>query len=401
MTEFSSRQLFITVILLGILSMLGPVGHDIFIPSIPNIANGLNTTTNLVSVSISAIFLGNAIGTLFHGPLSDRFGRKPVILWILGIYAISATSAALSPNVETLIFFRFFQGVALSGGRVLSAAVARDLFDKERLGKVMSDIMSVAAIAAVIAPIVGGFTAKYLPWQSSLVFMAIFGGLVFILFAFMFKEQNTTGQENTLRLTVLFKNIATITTNYTFQMYSLCGGFMLAGLILFLSVSANIIIESYGVSAESYGFMFATISLCYLIGTFIGSKMVTRLGLNRIVAWGVILGLIGGTTMLAMALMAIRTPTAIIFPMGIFIFGLAFVNPSTVAGALQPFPGIAGTASSLTSFVRGIMGAAVSFSASLFRHDDAFAMATTIFLLACMAAIFYRFGIQNEFKRTE
>ena len=176
---------------------------------------------------------------------------------------------------------------------------------------------------------------------------------------------------------------------------------MLAGLILFLSISANIIIESYGVSAESYGFMFATISLCYLIGTFIGSKMVTRLGLNRVVACGVILGLIGGTTMLAMALMAIRTPTAIIFPMGIFILGLAFVNPSTVAGALQPFPKIAGTASSLTNFIRGIMGAAVSFSATFYRHDDAFAMATTIFLLGCMAAIFYRFGIQNGFKRIE
>ena len=173
---------------------------------------------------------------------------------------------------------------------------------------------------------------------------------------------------------------------------------MLAGLILFLSVSANIIIEAYGVSAETYGFMFAAISLCYLSGTFIGSKIVVRLGLNRVVACGVILGLIGGTIMLAMALMAIRTPTAIILPMGIFIFGLAFVNPNTVAGALQPFPGIAGTASSLTSFIRSIMGAAVSFSASFFRHDDAFAMAITIFLLGCMAAIFYRFGIKNQIK---
>ena len=140
MPEFSSRRIYITVILLGVLAMLGPVGHDIFIPSIPNIADGLNTTTNQVSVSISAIFLGNAIGTLFHGPLADRYGRKIVILWVLGIYALAATAAALSPNVETLIIFRFFQGLALSGGRLLSAAVARDLYEKEKLGKLMEDI---------------------------------------------------------------------------------------------------------------------------------------------------------------------------------------------------------------------------------------------------------------------
>ena len=146
MSELTSRKIFVTIILLGVLAMLGPVGHDIFIPSIPNIAEGLNTTTNQVSISISAIFLGNAIGTLFHGPLADRFGRKIIILWVLGIYAITALVGALSPNVETLIMFRFFQGLALSGGRVLSATVARDLFEKEKLGKVMSDIMFITAI---------------------------------------------------------------------------------------------------------------------------------------------------------------------------------------------------------------------------------------------------------------
>ena len=182
MSELTSRKIFVTIILLGVLAMLGPVGHDIFIPSIPNIAEGLNTTTNQVSISISAIFLGNAIGTLFHGPLADRFGRKIIILWVLGIYAITALVGALSPNVETLIMFRFFQGLALSGGRVLSATVARDLFEKEKLGKVMSDIMFITAISAVIAPLIGGYTAKYLPWQSSLLFMAIFAGLVFLLF---------------------------------------------------------------------------------------------------------------------------------------------------------------------------------------------------------------------------
>ena len=393
MPELSSRHIFITVILLGVLAMLGPVGHDLFIPSIPNIADGLNTTTNQVSVSISAIFLGNAIGTLFHGPLADRYGRKIVILWVLGIYALAATAAALSPNVETLIIFRFFQGLALSGGRVLSAAVARDLFEKEKLGKVMSDIMFIAAIAAVIAPLIGGYTAKYLPWQSALYFMAIFAGLVFILFFMVFKEHSVTERKDSLRITFIIRDLMTITSNRPFLVYSLCGGFMLAGLIVFLSVSANIIIASYAVPADVYGFLFSSVSLSFLFGALVGSRLVIKIGLNHMIKWGVLLGLFGASLMLVLAFLEIRTSYAVIVPMWIFIFGLAFVNPNSVAGALQPFPNIAGAASSLTNFIRGILGAVVSFGISFFPHDDAFVLALTIFILGCVAALFFRFGI--------
>ena len=387
MSELTSRKTFVTIILLGVLAMLGPVGHDIFIPSIPNIAEGLNTTTNQVSISISAIFLGNAIGTLFHGPLADRFGRKIIILWVLGIYAITALVAAFSPNVETLIMFRFFQGLALSGGRVLSATVARDLFEKEKLGKVMSDIMFITAISAVIAPLIGGYTAKYLPWQSSLLFMAIFAGLVFLLFLTVFKEPSKSERKKNLKLSVLLRDLITITSNRSFLLYSLTGGLMLAGLVVFLSISANIIIGSYGFDPNIYGFMFASVSLVFLFGTFVGGRLVTKLGLNRMIKWGVLFGVLGGGLMLLLALLELRTPYAIILPMWVFIFGLAFVNPNSVASALQPFPGIAGSASSITNFIRGIFGAAVSFGISFFNHDDALVLATTIFILCCLATL--------------
>jgi len=382
--------MFITVILLGVLAMLGPVGHDIFIPSIPIIADGLNTTTNQVSVSISAIFLGNAIGTLFHGPLADRFGRKIVILWVLGIYAVAAIAAALSPNVETLIISRFFQGLALSGGRVLSAAVARDLFEKEKLGKVMSDIMFITAIAAVIAPLIGGYSAKYLPWQSALLFMAIFAGLVFILFLMVFKERSIVERKDSLHIGFIFRDLMTITSNRSFLVYSITGGLMLAGLIVFLSVSANIIIASYSVPADIYGFLFASVSLSFLFGAFVGGRLVTKIGLNRMIKWGVFFGLFGGSLMLVLALLEIRTSYAVIVPMWIFIFGFAFVNPNTVACALQPFPHIAGAASSLTNFIRGIIGAAVSFGISFFPQDDALVLALTLFILGCAAALSIR-----------
>jgi len=398
MSELSSRNIFNIVILLGVLAMLGPVGHDIFIPAIPIIAEGLNTTTNQVSVSISAIFLGNAIGTLIHGPVADRFGRKIVILWVLGIYAVAAIAGALSPNIETLIISRFFQGLALAGGRVLSATVARDLFENEKLGKVMSDIMFFTAIAAVISPLIGGYSAKYLPWQSTLLFMAIFASFVFILFLLVFKERFIVERKDSLHIGLMFRDMKTITSNFSFLLNSLTGGLMLAGLIVFLSVSANIIIASYGIPADIYGFLFASVSLSFLFGTFVGSRLVTRIGLNRMIKWGVVFGLIGGSLMLVLALLEIRTAYAIIVPMWIFIFGFAFVSPNTVAGALQPFQNNAGAASSLTNFIRGIIGVSVSFVVSFFPQDDALVLALTLFFLACAAVLSIRLKWYNPQK---
>ena len=140
---------------------------------------------------------------------------------------------------------------------------------------------------------------------------------------------------------------------------------------MFLSVSANIIIASYGVPADIYGYLFASVSLSFLFGTFVGSRLVTKIGVNRMIKWGVLFGLFGGGLMMGLALIEIRTSYAVIVPMWIFIFGFAFVNPNTVAGALQPFPYIAGTASSVTNFIRGIIGVTVSFGISFLQiHSD-------------------------------
>lgn len=390
MPELNSHHAFKVVTLLGVLAMLGPVAHDIFVPAMPIIADGLNSNTSQVSVSISAIFLGSAIGTLFHGPLSDRFGRKIIILWVLGIYIVAAIAAALSPNVEILIISRFFQGFAVAGGKVLSAAVARDLFEKENLGRVMSNIMFMAAISAIIAPLIGGYAAKHLPWQSTLLFMAIFATLAFILFLLFFNERSIIDRKDSLQIRLVYRDIMSITSNWSFLAYSLNGGLMLAGLIVFLSVSANIIIVSYGVPANIYGFLFASVSLSFLFGTFVGARLVRKIGLRRMIKWGVLLGFFGGSLMLFLAMLGIRTSYAVIVPMWIFMFGYAFVGPNTVAGALQPFPNMSGTASSLTNFIQGIIGVTVSFVVSFFPHDDALVLAITLFSLGCAAVLSIR-----------
>ena len=165
---------------------------------------------------------------------------------------------------------------------------------------------------------------------------------------------------------------------------------MLSGLVVFLSVSANIIIASYGVPATVYGFLFASVSLSFLFGALVGSRLVIKIGLKRMIKCGVMLGLFGGSLMLLLATLEIRTSFAVIVPMWIFMFGYAFVSPNTVAGALQPFPNISGTASSLTNFIQGIIGVTISFMVSFFPQDDALVLAITLFCLGFTAVLSIR-----------
>ena len=171
---------------------------------------------------------------------------------------------------------------------------------------------------------------------------------------------------------------------------------MLAGLVIFLSVSAGILIGSYGVSPETYGLLFAVVSCFHLAGTFIGARLVTGIGIVKMIGWGVAIGLVGSFLTLILATIGLSDPFALIIPMGIFMFGLGFVNPNTIAGALQPFPEIAGFASSITNFIRGILGATISFGITFFKNDDALILAVAIFVLNCAAFIIYRFGIKTQ-----
>ena len=172
MTERPQPRLLFLTIILGLLATLGPIGQDMYIPSIPKIAADLGTTNNLVVFSVSSVLFGNAIGQMVHGPLADKFGRKPVIMGVLILFIASSGAALWATSIEVLVVLRFFQGLAQSGGRILANAIARDYFEKERLGKLMSAIMFVTAIGTVVAPISGGFIAAPLPWQVSRGVMA-------------------------------------------------------------------------------------------------------------------------------------------------------------------------------------------------------------------------------------
>ena len=395
MTERTQPRLLFLTIILGLLATLGPIGQDMYIPSIPKIAADLGTTTNLVIFSVSSVLFGNAIGQMVHGPLADRFGRKPVIMGLLILFIASSGAALWATSIEVLIVLRFFQGLAQSGGRILANALARDYFEKERLGKLMSDIMFVTAIGTVVAPISGGFIAQHLPWQVSMGVMASFGIIVLGLFLFGYRESGDAPDRTSLNPAILAATIKKVLANRTFLMNTLCCTFMLSGFIIFLSLSAPVLIEGFGVRGDIYGFLFAAVSLSFLAGTFISGRLVARLKLDQMVGLGIAIGSAGGLTMAGLAIFGVNFPAAVIIPMAIFVFGLALVIPHATAAALTPLSDTAGTASSVSGFLQSMTSAGISFTLTLFTHDDAVIMGIAISAVALLALLIYVAGVRR------
>ena len=395
MTERTQPRLLFLTIILGLLATLGPIGQDMYIPSIPKIAADLGTTTNLVIFSVSSVLFGNAIGQMVHGPLADRFGRKLVIMGLLILFIASSGAALWATSIEVLIVLRFFQGLAQSGGRILANAIARDYFEKERLGKLMSDIMFVTAIGTVVAPISGGFIAQHLPWQVSMGVMASFGIIVLGLFLFGYRESGDAPDRTSLNPAILAATIKKVLANRTFLMNTLCCTFMLSGFIIFLSLSAPVLIEGFGVRGDIYGFLFAAVSLSFLAGTFISGRLVARLKLDQMVGLGIAIGSAGGLTMAGLAIFGVNFPAAVIIPMAIFVFGLALVIPHATAAALTPLSDTAGTASSVSGFLQSMTSAGISFTLTLFTHDDAVIMGIAISAVALLALLIYVAGVRR------
>ena len=394
--EMTRGRLILLTTMLGLLSVMGPASMDPFLPSIPNIARGLATTPNVIIQSLSAISIGNALGQLIHGPLSDRYGRKPVIVGVLIVYVAAAFGAALSPNVEILIAWRFLQGLAMAGGRILGTAVARDLFERERLGKMMSDIMMVMAMGTLIGPIIGGLIAQYLPWQSIFVVMAIFGVVVFLMIVFLYTETVPRKDPMALEPSRLAANMRTVAVNPVFLRYAFCAAFTMAGFGAFIAVASPLMIGIYGIEPITFGLYFTLITICFLAGTLISGRLVGRMGMTRLIGIGAVLVTLAGLSMMGMAVAGVHVPLAAVLPMGLYMVGVAQIFPQTSAGAIQPFGAIAGVASSLLGFCQQTVAGVVIAVVGLLPVNSPIPMAAGVMLMALTSASIYWFGIRRE-----
>jgi DHA1 family bicyclomycin/chloramphenicol resistance-like MFS transporter len=338
--------------LLALLTGLGPLSVDMYLASFPDIGRVLNAPAAQVQLTISLYLIGFAIGQVLYGPLSDRHGRRPVLIGALSLYVFASLGCALAPSIETLIAARFVQAVGGSGAIVLARAVVRDLYDGARVGRELSRLASVMALAPIVAPLIGGVLQTAFGWRASFVVLLCTGAIavanvwLFLPETLRVRAPEPVSLMSTLRAYRRF--IRTPSYLAHLGLATCC----LGGLFAWISTAAFVLQDLYGLSALAFGLVFAVGSAGYMLGTLIAARFVTHWGMDRTMAAGAAAMAAGGLGMMLALAAGLSVTAALVASMALYLCGMGLLLPQSQAGALLPFPERAGAASSLLGFVQ-------------------------------------------------
>src|SRR6476620_3511849 len=255
------KKKFLLILILGLLSAIGPFSIDMYLPGFPNIAADLHTTVANVSYSLSSFFIGISAGQLLYGPLLDRFGRKKPLYSGLAVYFIASLMCAFVASVNSLILLRFLQALGACGGMVASRAMVRDLFPVNEIAKVFSMLMLVIGVSPIIAPTVGGYITAAFGWQYVFVALTvmtafILGGVYFVL-----PESKKSDPAFSLKPKPIIHGFLNVLKQPQFYTYALTGSIATSGLYAYISGSPYVFMPLFIVSEKEYGWIFALIAL--------------------------------------------------------------------------------------------------------------------------------------------
>jgi DHA1 family bicyclomycin/chloramphenicol resistance-like MFS transporter len=341
---------FALTALLALLTAIGPLSVDLYLPSLPAIGASLGATPAAVGLTVSFYLIGFAAGQIAYGPLSDRHGRKPVMFAAMLIYCVATLVCALAPTIEALIAARALQAFGSSGAVVLARAVVRDLYDGPRAGRELSLMAVIMGLAPIIAPVIGSALQWAFGWRACFVFLVLAGiaaaaAVRWLLPETLRKRQHASASGILASIGVVARHRAALA-----YIGMIAAGY--GGLFAFISGSPFVLQSVYALSPFGYSLAFATASVGYIGGSWLATKLVTRLGIDRTIGWGVLAFAVAGAAMIASTALAPAAVAGFVAPMTLYLFGLGLAMPQSLAGALQPFPERAGAASSLIGCVQ-------------------------------------------------
>lgn len=338
------------VLLLAMLLGIQPVTTDLYLPALPALTEGFAATLPQAQLTLSALLLAFGLSQLMWGPLSDRFGRRPILLWGLAAYTLASFASALAPSMQQLITWRTVQGIAMGAVVVCARAIVRDLYKPQDGARIMSKGLSGLGLLACICAPLGGLLTELANWRVALMALPVFGSLVLGLTVLRFQETLSQKNPHALRAGTLLRTWRDILSNPAFLAFSVLSAASYGGLFTFLASSSFVFINVLGLSKGQYGLMMFFMSMSYITGTFICRRLLLRFGLTRAVAVGAAFSLAGGTLLGVLAWAQVHTVWAIMVPMALFMMGHGVHQPCGQSGAVGPFPQSAGAASALNGF---------------------------------------------------
>ena len=365
-----SRHL--VVLMLALLLGLQAVTTDLYLPALPAIREGMNASMGEIQLTLTALLLAFGLSQLVWGPLSDRYGRRPILLIGMSAYVLASIACVLAPGMGELIAARTVQGVAMGAAVMAARAIVRDLFQPHEGAQVMSQALSgLGVIACTCAP-VGGLLSDWVGWRYALLSVTLFGAITLALLFWRYQETLPQRRLDALQWRSLWRANVAIFRHPGFRTWCALSSASYLGLFTFLACSSFVFTRQLGYSKTVYGMLMFTMSFAYIVGTFWGRWMLRRTSMHRTVGMAAVLTLCGGLSLTALAHIGLDQPWygawAVMGPVYLFMFGHGVHQPCGQSAAVAPFPHQAGTASALNGFL--MMLGAFFMGGWIGRHMD-------------------------------
>jgi DHA1 family bicyclomycin/chloramphenicol resistance-like MFS transporter len=339
---------------------VGSLSLNILVPAIPSMVAKFATEPANVQLAVSLYLLGLAVAQLIFGPLSDRFGRRPVVLAGLALATVASTAAIFAANIASLITARVVQSLGASTGQTIGRAIIRDLYDRDQAASMIGLVTSVVVLMPMAAPLIGGILDTLFGWESIFVFTTILSLTVFVWAVIALPEtrkgSTAPGERGHFRA-----DLAALASSPRFFGYALCAGLGSAPFFSFLGGAPHVVVSMLGRTSAEYGLWFFVPSVGFMAGNFAVSRLTARFGINALIWWGVVLTIVGCLINILVYVAIPGWDMATIFLPQIMIgFGNGLLLPTSVAGAVSIRPQVAGTASGMTGFIQMAIGAAAA-----------------------------------------
>ncbi|MDR5567548.1 multidrug effflux MFS transporter [Paenibacillus larvae] len=382
-------------IVLGSMTAIGPLSIDMYLPSLPILANDLGTSTSLAQLSLTACLLGLAIGQLLLGPLSDSRGRRGPLLISLLIYAAASFLCGLVSSIWGLILLRFIQGMAGSGGIVIARAMVRDMYSGTELTQFFSLLMLINGLAPILAPVAGGQLLQFTSWHGVFVVLGILG-LVMVLAAFI-GLQETLPREGRSKggIKTTVGTFGRLLGDKVFMGYACTQGFVFAAMFSYISGSPFVLQDIYGASPQQFSLVFALNGLGLIIATQLTGRLAPRFHESRLFISGILLSLIGALLLLAMILIGAPLFAVLIF-LFIVVSSTGIVNTVGFSLAMQNQGKNAGSASAMLGLLPFIAGSVAAPLVGIAGNHTAVPMGIVIVCCGLGAIFCYMFMIRPQ-----
>ena len=371
--------------LLAMLTAVGPMSVDFYLPSLPEIGRLLAAPPPQVQLTLSGYLLFFACGQIVYGPISDRYGRKPVLLMALALYTAVGLGCAFAASIEALIVLRCLQALGVAACPVLARAMVRDLYHGVRAGRELARMGAITALAPVIAPTIGGLLQWGFGWRASFLGMSAMGLCTLLLVGLLLPETMRQERRQPLAPAAVLRSFGGFLRHPTYRIYLAIVAASYGGLFAWISGSSFVLQDLYGLSPLAFGIVFAAGTLGYGAGTLIAAQLVGRIGIDRTIVCGG-LALAGGGIAMAVAVwLDFGSPIALVLPIALYLCGLGLAMPQSVAGALMPFPERAGAASSLMGFMQQTLASAIGIGVGQMLGGSALPLALVIATMGMLA----------------